>query len=186
MKNKTSLEKIIFNDRKSIEKIKLIYEEAFPIEERRDFENICSLMQENPNFNCMGIFHEQKLVGLLTYWILPGSTPFAYGEHLAISPSMRGQSIGSIVLEKFAEMAQLPIILEVEHPTTEQAVKRIKFYERNGYKLWEFDYVQPPYGENLPPVPLYLMTIGDLPLDSNYKEVKSTIYREVYGLTEEI
>ncbi|MGL4411123.1 MAG: GNAT family N-acetyltransferase [Bacteroidales bacterium] len=186
MKNKTTLEKVIFNDHKTLDQIKEIYEEAFPIEERRDFKNICSLIERNPNFNCLGIFHEERLVGLLTYWVLPGSTPFAYGEHLAISSSMRGLSIGSIVLEKFAEMAQLPIILEVEHPTSEQAVKRIRFYERNGYKLWELDYIQPPYGENLPPVPLYLMTIGEIALDDNYEEVKKTLYREVYGLTEEM
>lgn len=186
-----TLEKILFHDHQALAQVRAIYEEAFPVEERRDFDQICLLIESNPNFNCMGIFNGDKLVGLLTYWALKTESPFAFsefafGEHLAIDASMRGQSIGSLVLEKFAEMAQLPILLEVEHPTTEQAIQRIRFYEKSGFKLWELDYVQPPYGDNLPPVPLYLMSLGEVPLDTHFDEVRDTLYRQVYGLTEEI
>ena len=40
-----------------------------------------------------------------------------------------------------------PIILEVERPVSQDAVRRIDFYESLGFHLNVFDYIQPPIDE---------------------------------------
>ena len=46
----------------------------------------------------------------------------------------------------------------MEPPETELTRRRIGFYERNGFVLNDYDYVQPSLGEGKDPVPLRIMT----------------------------
>ena len=58
------------------------------------------------------------------------------------------------------------------------APRRIGFYRRNGFRLLEADYIQPPYAEDLPSLPLKLMSRGELP---DIDRVISTLHQRVYN-----
>ena len=70
---------------------------------------------------------------------------------------------------------------EVEMPEEEMAIRRINFYKRQGFTLWEKPYMQPPYKSGDDYLPMLLMAYGDLECDKDFEQVKKCIYREVYN-----
>ena len=157
--------------------------ESFPVEERRDDEMQRYNTDSNPLFTAYLITDDAENVGLITLWKLTG---FLYVEHLATSPSVRNKGYGKMIMQ--ALLSNFPdsiIVLEVELPEDEMAVRRIGFYRRNGFHLWDnVPYLQPSYGEGREPVPLCLMTAGDITFDGENDEKIRRIKREVYGVAE--
>lgn len=156
-----------------------LYISAFPPAERRNTEQQHSVTDNNPRFRFCALRYEHQTVGFLSYWDLD---TFIYIEHFAVDVSMRGKSIGSHVLQYLHKHISKPVILEVEHPETDIAKRRIRFYERCGYTLWKSDYLQPPYQKGYAPLPLYLMCHGHLTEANDFNMVKETLYKEVYNL----
>ncbi len=132
---------------------------AFPPEEYRDFEELRALTQSDPRFRNHAILDRGEPVGVLSYWDFGR---FHYVEHLR-------------------SRLHTPVVLEVERPDSELAARRIAFYRRNGFTLWESDYVQPPYRPGGDAVPMRLMVCGALCEADDFASVKETIHREVYG-----
>lgn len=158
-----------------------LYTKAFPDTERRNKEQQRLLTDTNPLFHFCALFIEHEAVGFLTYWDFG---TFLYIEHFAIDEAMRGKNLGSKTLQQLHEYIPVPIILEVERPDTDIARRRIAFYERCGYTLWKSDYLQPPYQDGYPPLPLYLMCHGNFREAKDFKFIKETLYREVYHYKE--
>lgn len=156
---------------------------SFPIEERRDDEAQRYNTDNNPKFTCYLITDEeeekQTPVGLMTVWNL-GS--FHYGEHLATSPELRNKGYGKQIMQLLRELYPDTFILEVERPTNEMAARRIGFYRRCGFSLCEKDYMQPSYRKGGEEVPLYLMYAGTDNIDSQFENIRDTIFKEVYGV----
>ena len=74
-----------------------------------------------------------------------------------------------------------PLVLEVEVPDNELAQRRIGFYRRLGFVLWdECSYLQPPYHPDDEPLPMFLMAHGNLST-ADFSAVRNLIYREVYS-----
>ncbi len=134
---------------------------AFPPEEYRDFEELRVLTQDDPRFRNHAILDRGELVGVLSYWDFGR---FHYVEHFAVCPGMRNRGYGRKVLGMLRSRLHTPVVLEVERPDSELAARRIAFYRRNGFTLWESDYVQPPYRPGGDAVPMRLMVCGDDPL----------------------
>lgn len=152
---------------------------AFPAEERRDLSMQKELADNCTLFHNTLILHEQVPIGLITYW---NFINYHYIEHFAIHPSQRNGGYGQKVLNHLHEQLNTPIILEVERPTNELSMRRIGFYQRLGYKLWEKDYFQPPYRDGDHFFPMYLMAYGSLDKDKDYEKIKDTLYKEVYNI----
>lgn len=151
---------------------------AFPPEEYRDFEELRVLTQSDPRFRNHAILDRGELVGVLSYWDFGR---FHYVEHFAVCPGMRNRGYGRKVLGMLRSRLHTPVVLEVERPDSELAARRIAFYRRNGFTLWESDYVQPPYRPGGDAVPMRLMVCGALCEADDFASVKETIHREVYG-----
>ena len=66
--------------------------------------------------------------------------------------------------------------MEVEIPEEEMAKRRINFYQRQGFSLWEKPYQQPPYkaGDNY--LPMLIMAYGDIECGKDFDLVKEHIY----------
>ena len=62
---------------------------------------------------------------------------------------MRGNGIGTMLFKYYLTNTEKLTILEVELPEDEISSRRIKYYERMGMKLNEYDYLQPPLQEVL-------------------------------------
>lgn len=152
---------------------------SFPVEEYRDLNILKEYTDTRTNFYCNIILDDQVPVGLLTYWDLGN---FYYIEHFAIDPDQRNSGYGRKLLNLLTGILKRPIVLEVEHPTEEMAQRRINFYQRQGYILWEKEYFQPPYRVGYDNLPMYLMVNGNLNAEKDFETVKSKIHHEVYNV----
>lgn len=151
---------------------------AFPPEERRDDSQQREYSDSHPLFFNNIIREEDKPVGMISYWNMGD---FFYIEHFAIDPNLRNGGYGKRVLEVMKEKLQGPIVLEVEKPVDEMSTRRINFYQRLEFTLYERPYMQPPYRKGDSGLPMFLMTCGDIDMDKNFEKVRDTLYKEVYG-----
>ncbi len=150
---------------------------SFPPEEYRELEEWRLFTDHTPHFHNHAILDENKPVGLLTYWEFD---EFYYIEHFAIHPGYRNAGYGGKVLQYLFTLLHLPIVLEVELPTGELEQRRIGFYERQGFVLWQTPYQQPPYRPEGNYLPMLLMAYGNWPEKSAFNIARTCIYRDVY------
>ncbi len=121
---------------------------AFPYEERRDILDQKECLNNN-FFKFFEIFDNETDVGFIALWDFP---EFVFIEHIAIDEKKRAGGYGSKSIELVKETYKKIIILEAEAPETEQQIKRIRFYDRLGFKINSYNYEQPSYhgGESVP------------------------------------
>ena len=155
-----------------------LYIESFPLSERRPVEKMLDLYRGDFPFIISVTVEDDQLVGFLTYWDLDD---FIFAEHFAISPEFRNGGYGRKVMELFKNDMTKPIVLEVELPATILSERRIGFYQRLGFKLWEnIQYQQPAYYEHTGTVPMKLMSYGNIDVEKELIEIKGKIYSVVY------
>lgn len=132
----------------SFDKVYNKMEAAFPLEERRTGFDEKNCLNDS-KFNFFEILDEGNEVGFIALWVFE---EFVFIEHLAIDSDKRNGGYGSKALNLVKEKFNKPLILEAEAPETEQQIKRIRFYDRHGFKVNCFDYMQPSYhgGEGVP------------------------------------
>lgn len=173
--------KFVETDTRSVDYrfVEQLLHSAFPEEERRsDAEQRVNTDQKS-NFHCLTIYHDNALVGVITYWQL---CHFRYVEHFAIAPDKRNGGIGAKALKAFVQLSSEPVVLEVEPPEMSLiARRRIEFYRRCGFLLWQAEYMQPPYRKDGASLPLKLMATASLQESHDYENVRSMIHCHVYG-----
>ncbi len=150
---------------------------AFPYEERRDYIDQQECMNDE-RFKFLEIFNDAQAVGFTALWDLEG---FLFIEHIAIDPDKRSGGYGSKAIELIKCTFNKPVILEAEAPKTEQQIKRIRFYDRLGFKINDFQYEQPSYhgGEG---VPLKILSYPELLSDAEFENFISETRRSAYKL----
>lgn len=173
-----NFEKINVKNRDLV-RIRSLYEASFPSDERRDFSEFLRLMKDDAApFHVVALSVSGSFAGFITYWEWQD---FRYFEHFAIEVTMRNGGIGFRALQAVVGASPLPVVLEVELPDTEMARRRILFYERCGFRLWDnIDYMQPSYGTGKNAMPLRLMTCGNMsfagPDDEKILRIKKVVY----------
>ena len=169
---------------KSLHDFLCLYTTAFPSEERRmdwtDVEIVSSFIDKKDEFNIIVVTIENRFVGFLSYW---NFEKYIYVEHFAVNEQDRGKGIGKDILCHVIDNICGNIILEVELPNNEIARRRVDFYIKERFKLWQnIEYIQPAYSKSQTPVSLLLMTKGDVWLCSNEDEkiveIKSKVYQQ--------
>lgn len=118
-----------------------LYENAFPYKERRSPDDHLRALAD-PQFEADGIWTDDGLAGIIYHWKFDGET--RYVEHLAISPSLRGQNMGSKALTAFCERAGR-VILEIDPPVDEISIRRLHFYQRLGFVENPQEYLHPSF-----------------------------------------
>lgn len=157
-----------------------IYEimlEAFPIDERRSFDEEKQLLS-NPAFEISVWHDDDKIKGFISVYHIDD---FCFVEHFAVSPKYRNEGIGKSVLQQLLGIEK-KVCLEVEPPVTENAKRRIDFYRRNGFYLNEYPYIQPPISKGTEPIPLLIMTTGGMVDEEEFSRIKQSLYVNVYGI----
>lgn len=155
--------------------------QAFPKEEYRELADFRFLTIHESHFHNNLIANDGVPLGLVTYWDMGA---FCYIEHFAILPKMRNRGYGHEVLEYLKTYLDCPLVLEVECPVEEMARRRIAFYQRQGFLLWQHDYLQPPYRSGDTPLPMLLMVYGALDETADFESVKRMIHQVVYNYQE--
>jgi ribosomal protein S18 acetylase RimI-like enzyme len=153
-----------------------LYLSAFPVDERRDWEQLLDMIDNVPEMRLELITDEDKPIGFLISWIFSG---YCYIEHFAVSRVNRGKKYGERVIKEL--MAKGKVLLEAEHPGSADAVRRIGFYERLGMHILPLNYNQPSYRETGKSYPMLLM--GNIPEDDEeIPLIISQIKQQVYLL----
>lgn len=130
-----------------------IYTDSFPPNEKW-FEQDYARAFDDPRFEADGIWLGEQFAGILFHWQAPGCR---YVEHLAISPTMRGQNMGSRALRAFCEQVGC-VILEIDPPQDEISIRRQHFYQRLGFHTNPYEYIHPSFHEPYLPHKLVLMS----------------------------
>ncbi len=152
---------------------------SFPENEYRTYSDQKALL-ENSRYHIITKENEQKnIVAFLAFWSLGD---FNFVEHLAVSPTCRGKGTGTKLVSEFISESSKPIILEIEPPVDDISTKRMKFYERLGFVLNEYQYFQIPLRENDSPSELKIMSYPKKLNEEEFQNVKSIIYRGAYGV----
>lgn len=176
------LQKLTITDTLFLKKVKKIYENSFPLNERRAFEEVMDLLTDK-RFYLFAVTFENEVVGMLSKW---NFKTFIYIEHFAISAAFRGNGLGSFVLQKLIQEDSRQIVLEVELPEDEISLKRIKFYERIGFSICHESYIQPPYDKDKDKaaLPMLIMARQDIHSIHEFRNIRKTLHQEVYGYYE--
>ncbi len=108
--------------------VESVFEEAFPIDERRKKEHQRKLVEQKDMFSQFVVMRDSIPIGIFSYWDFGN---FIFGEHLAISAAQRSGGLGSKILTLAFESSKKPWVLEVEKPeSSEMAARRVGLYER--------------------------------------------------------
>ena len=157
--------------------LKQIYEDSFPEDERREWTQLLELLS-NTQFSLNEIYDQQKFLGFISIWNL---TEFSFIEHFAIQDTDQGKGYGTQVIKRVLSMNSKPVILEVEEPFTENARKRIAFYERLHFTVNEFSYFQPAYSLEKKSIKMLLMSYPTNIYPEDFERIKVRIHDQVYG-----
>lgn len=173
------IKKLDISDKGEVTFLEKLYIESFPLSERRPIDEMLDLYKNNSPFVISTAIDKERPIGFLTHWDLNN---FIFAEHFAVSPEFRNEGYGRKIMDTFIERANNPIILEVELPTTILSERRIGFYQRIGFKLWEeIQYQQPSYHKNGNAIPMKLMSYGNIDIERDLKGIREKIYTEVYN-----
>lgn len=104
-------------------------------------------------------------------------------EHIAVDPNIRGGGVGKKMMADYISQSEKPVLLEVEPPNGEIEQRRIGFYERLGFHLNPFEYVQPPLREGQADLPLLIMTYPRPLNEEEFNLYRETLYSKVYKVT---
>ena len=94
-----------------------------------------------------------EFIGILFHW---NAGDYRYVEHLAVSPRLRGQNMGSKALAAFCQGRR--VILEIDPPEDEISVRRQHFYQRLGFVANPYAYIHPSFRRPFHPHRLVLMS----------------------------
>ena len=144
--------------------LRLIYEESFPIEERRPWGQLFGMSQWEHIAWLIRL--DETPIGFAVGWELPSAHYFEYLGY------------------KYDD--EYPVVLECEPAGySPMAERRLAFYARMGLHPLPFDYLQPPYGEDLPWVDLHLLSNRAIGHPS-FAQIRDEIYRYVYKVSSTI
>ncbi|SEI71791.1 GNAT family N-acetyltransferase [Paenibacillus polymyxa] len=156
-----------------------IMESSFPASECRTFEAQKALLK-HPSYRIITEKNEQgNIVAFLAGWKF---AHFRFVEHIAVDSRIRGGGLGQKLMGRFISQFNQPVVLEVEPPVDEWSRRRIGFYERLGFHLNHFEYVQPPLREGQTDLRLQIMSYPGALSEQEFTPFKEILYTEVYGL----
>lgn len=143
-----------------------LYENAFPQKERRSIEDHLRALEDS-RFSVNVIHFNGEFAGIFFFWVF---AEFCYGEYLAILPQLRGHNIGSKVIDILKERYE-KVVLEIDPPEDEMAIRRLGFYERAGFVKNPQLYIHPSFCRPFEPHQLILMSYPNLLTDLEFEQL---------------
>lgn len=154
-----------------------IMDKAFPNTEMRTYQEQKKLFERQQ----YSVLMNEEKTAFIAQWDFNEAV---YIEHFAVADSMRGNGTGKNMLTEFLNVTNGMVFLEVEPPEGEIARRRINFYERAGFVLNQYYYLQPSYRNNEEPIELKIMTMGQTIDQKQFHKYKKMLYTNVYNCKE--
>ncbi|MCJ8164550.1 GNAT family N-acetyltransferase [Pontibacter sp. E15-1] len=173
-----SYKRLTRQDAPELASLRKLYQEAFPLRERRTFGQVERLL-EHPGMRCIAVMQGTLFAGFYISWRLG---QFCFVEHFAIVSHLRGQGIGRQVVQRMLQDEALGVVLEVELPYSQASRRRILFYQSLGFSpIAGLTYHQPPYRSGEAPLPLCLMSSFPLTDPAEQDRAVRAIHEQVYA-----
>ena len=150
---------------------------TFPANEYRPLPELRASTDHQENFHMDILLDDETPIGLIANWEFE---KFRYIEYFATDATIRNKGYGTQVLQLFCARSPKPVVLEIELPETDEAIRRKGFYERNHFTAWPNEYFQPPLRKEDSYLPLMICCYGELSPAVYFDTVKHTIHTEVY------
>ncbi|RNC65504.1 GNAT family N-acetyltransferase [Proteiniphilum sp. X52] len=166
--------RIDLNDRARWDRVWKLYEESFPLAERRKKEDHLRAYADD-RFFPLSAWEGEELIGLIFFWEWDS---YRYLEYLAVNPELRGQSFGSRML-KYLRDSQHTIILEIDPLSNELSVRRLQFYERAGYTLTPYRFTHLPYRLEAEPQELLILSYPNMITKEQHNDFVGFVNEEV-------
>ena len=163
--------------RDDFDSVYAIMEKSFPRDEHRPYGEQKALLDNRYYRIYLSTDDSGKIIAFIAVWQLDG---VGYIEHFATDVDYRGQGIGVELLREVTSRLKGRICLEVEPPESDITRRRIAFYERGGFCLNKYPYIQPPISQGHAPVPLMIMTYGNPISEEIFIKIRDLLYKEVY------
>lgn len=123
-----------------------IYENSFPYAERRTPAHQRTALR-SADYHMNAYAEDGAVAGLIGYWEFPD---YLYVEHLAVNPELRGSGHGSRIMRELIGSTDKTIILEIEPVEDEATARRLRFYEKLGFRTNPYRHPQHRYHEDDP------------------------------------
>lgn len=155
-----------------------ILENHFPGKEVKEYHYLKGLF-ESKTAKAITLKDNNRIIGVLSYFDLQD---LLFVDYFAILEEYQGQRLGQKMLTYFKEYSKVPFVLEVEHPTDEQSIRRIAFYKREGLYLNEHEYVVPEMIGISEELRFLLMSYPNSIKEEEYPSMYQRILDEVYQI----
>ena len=165
-------------DEKYFDSFFSILKDSFPENERRDYLSQKKLLS-NKHYKPLVLNKNGEILAIMAIWEFED---FIFIEHLAIDSKLRGKGIGTQLIKNYLSKTQKEVFLEVEPPMCEVSKRRILFYEKLGFYLNDFYYLQQPLNPNDTPFELKVMSYSKKISENEFEKYKKVIYKEVYNV----
>jgi len=156
-----------------------LMKEAFPSVERRSYEDAKKLLCEELYNIIVDKDENDNITAFIASWEF---NDFNYIEHFAVEGKIRGNGIGTSMLQAYLNKSNKPIFLEVELPENDVSLRRIEFYKRLGFHLNNFEYLQPPMQKQHGFLPLKIMSYPIIVEENDFMNFKNIVYNKVYKI----
>ena len=163
----------------NFDKVYRIMDRSFPPSEHKTYEGQLAQLSE-PGYRLYGL--ETEAGEITAFAAIREFENFVVLEHLAVDPDHRNGGQGAEIVTHLLEMVHTPICVEVEVPDTEDAVRRIRFYERLGFFLNPYDYLLPHRSGGGDPTPMKIMTSLRYASEEEFSEIRDRIYTDIYHM----
>jgi ribosomal protein S18 acetylase RimI-like enzyme len=164
-------------DKKEFNQIFQLLQDSFPVDEYRTYKEQKALL-EQPEYQIYVYKHQpDTITALLAVWEFD---TLVFVEHFAVHSSYRNRGIGGRMLDELLQRFGKRVCLEVEPPVDSMTSGRVAFYERHGFFLNHYPYMQPAMSEGKCAIPLLVMTYGDKVNEEEFEVIKQTLYTRVY------
>jgi len=158
------------------DKVYNIMKKSFPPDEHRPHHEQKALLSV-PEYLIRTLDVDGDIVGFIALWDFDD---FTFIEHFALGERYRNRGLGGKFLRDTIHKINKPVCLEAEPPTDELTVRRIGFYNRCGFHLNGYHYIQPSISEGRSPVELKIMTYPHAVDESGFEEIRRVLYDKVY------
>ena len=165
-------------DEKHFDSFYEILKDSFPENERRDYLSQKKLLSKI-NYKPLVFKENSEILAIMATWEFED---FIFIEHLAVDSKLRGKGIGTQLIKNYLNKYEKEIFLEVELPNCDVSKKRILFYEKLGFCLNDFYYLQQPLNPNDSSFELKIMSYSKHINENEFEKYKKNIYKEVYGV----
>ena len=154
-----------------------LYGISFPPHEQREPLSQGEILQQEA-YHFDVVCDNGEFVGEILYWDIGGAF---YIEHFCVLPAMRNRHYGQKILNAYQ---QTPLILEIDPPEDEIAVRRKGFYERCGFAANPYFHVHPAYHRGNAGHELVVMSSPKVLTPEEYERfnrfLRDTVMKDVY------